>query len=156
MVSLNWLFALAANSIQNLDAFSLSIGVFKTCIFICAAKSAVSIKMLNWIIIFASSSCILIQLNNVSKPRPPPSSPKIYFLNFSPMLLSSLLYIPSPLPRSCSTQQSGFHLHACTVLVKRVWVSVVHSPRTPSCDHTCLSPLPCSPSTTSLYWSKVK
>ena len=159
MVSLNQFFALTANSIQNLVAFSRSIGVFKTCIFICDAKSAVSIKMLNWIIILAISPCsvlcisvslylcILIQLANVAKPQLP-SRHKIYFPHFFSLIPRSsvpLLYFPPSLPRSCSTQQSGFHLHACTLLFKRVWVSVVHSPRTPSCAHTCLSTPPLLP-----------
>ena len=101
MVSLNQLFAPTANSIQNLVAFSRSIGVFKTCFFICDAKSAVSIKMLNCIISFATSSCILIQLDNVAKPRAP-SQHKIYFHQIFPLISRSsvpLSYVPSISPQ---------------------------------------------------------
>ena len=159
MVSLNQFFALTANSIQNLVAFSRSIGVFKTCIFICDAESAVSIKNVKLNYKFCHLIEYLNSIRQCCKTSNQHSGTRFislkFFLQFLALQFLSPMFPPS-LPRSCSTQQSGFHLHACTLLFKRVWVSVVHSPRTPNCAHTCLSNTPPRPHLLALKRSQIK
>ena len=118
MVSLNQLFAPTANSIQNLVAFSRSIGVFKTCFFICDAKSAVSIKNVKLNYKFCHLIVYLNSIRQCGKTSTAILAKDLFLSNFSShfslfssSLLCSLHLSPGAVPHS--NQVSTFtHAHS--------------------------------------------